>query len=78
MSHVYVGIGNTDNKLTQQEWSAFVGDVGDGLTDLVPRHPVAGCSGRLPTREVFSKRRAKARRKRVEALNNQDWALGTS
>lgn len=25
--NVYIGIGNTDNKLTQQEWAAFIGSV---------------------------------------------------
>ncbi len=36
-SNVYIGIGNTDNKLTQQEWAAFIEDVEIVLTGL-PMH----------------------------------------
>lgn len=35
--NVYIGIGNTDNKLTQQEWSAFCREVA-ALMDYFPMH----------------------------------------
>lgn len=34
MKTIYVTIGNTDDKLTQAEWSRFVGDVGTEIADL--------------------------------------------
>jgi hypothetical protein len=37
MSNVYIGIGNTDNKLTQQEWAAFVEDV-EVVLEGMPLH----------------------------------------
>lgn len=37
MANVYVGIGNTDNKLTQQEWSRFIQET-EILFDGLPMH----------------------------------------
>lgn len=37
MENVYIGIGNTDNKLTQQEWAAFIEDV-EGVLEGMPLH----------------------------------------
>lgn len=37
MTQVYVSIGNSDNKLTQQEWSEFCDDLIDVLGDYEER-----------------------------------------
>ncbi len=35
--NAYIGIGNTDNKLTQQEWSSFICDV-ETVLEGMPLH----------------------------------------
>lgn len=53
MIYILVSIGNTDNKLTQQEWSQFVGAVGDTLRSYeTERHFFGGSETYAPWQNV--------------------------
>lgn len=50
--YVAVSVGNTDNKLTQQEWNRFVEDMIDAIGDMGKVHFFGGSSTYAPWQNV--------------------------
>ena len=50
--YLVISIGNTDNKLTQQEWSNFVQEIDKVITEYGKVHFFGGASNWLPWQNV--------------------------